>query len=194
MRRPPPIHKGLRPAVEDLREYITSPRDEARMKRLHERGDDRTTKERSEFGKLLGAVQTHRLDVALWLTGPHLDTINTVLTMVFKKLTGHPVTSACDKTERPPPIPAEVKAAVDRLREYITPPCEAARVKVLCESAMTGRASARLVRLLEAAQRRAERVALWLTGPHLDEISANQVEFLKKLAQDIARREVSGDS
>lgn len=194
MRRPPPIHAGLRPAVEDLREYITSPCDEARMKRLRERGDGLTAEERSEFGKLLGAAQMHRLNVALWLTGPHLDEINTATAMFFKRITGRSVASVCDKTERPPPIPAEVKVAVDRLREYIAPPCEAARVKVLCEGAMTGRASARLVRLLEAAQKRAERVALWLTGPHLDEISANQVEFLKKLAQDIARREVSGDS
>ena len=95
-----------------------------------------------------------------------------------------------------PPIPANLRAAVDDLREYVNPPRDVARARTLRKrgDAATTAESDELVALADAAQGRAAKAALWILGPHLDEISATQVEFLKKLAQEIARREVSGDS
>ena len=48
--------------------------------------------------------------------------------------------------------------------------------------AATTAESDELVALADAAQGRAAKAALWIMGPHLDEISATQVAFLRRLA------------
>lgn len=188
-RRPRPIPAELRPAVEDLREYITPPRDEARMKRLRGRGDDITPEEQAEFARLLEAVQERVSSVALWLMGPHSDTIAAVHVLLLKRRWGAPYTPEREETEETeqPPIPGDVCVAVDQLREYITPQCEASRVKALREGALTGRECVGLVRLLEAAQKRVTRTATWITEPSLDVVTAVQVRSLRGLARDIEK-------
>ena len=83
-----------------------------------------------------------------------------------------------------PPIPANLRAAVDDLREYINPPRDVARARTLRKmgDAATTAESDELVALADAAQGRAAKAALWIMGPHLDEISATQVAFLRRLA------------
>jgi hypothetical protein len=184
-RRPRPIPAELRPAVEDLREYITPPHDEARMKRLRGRGDDITPEEQTEFARLLESVQERASNVALWLMVPHSDTIAAVHVLLLKRRWGAPYTPERDDETEQPPIPGDVRVAVDQLREYITPTCEASRVKALREGALTGRECAGLVRLLEAAQKRVTRAATWITEPSLDVVTAVQVRSLRRLARDI---------
>ena len=54
---------------------------------------------------------------------------------------------------------------------------------------MTRRERDELVRLFDDAQGRATNVALWIMGRHLDEISATQVAFLRRLAATLKDRE-----
>ena len=54
---------------------------------------------------------------------------------------------------------------------------------------MTRRERDELVRLFDDAQGRAANVAMWIMGRHLDEISATQVAFLRRLAATLNDRE-----
>lgn len=92
---------------------------------------------------------------------------------------------------RRPPIPANLRAAVDDLREYINPPRDVARARTIRKrgDAMTRRERDELVRLFDDAQGRAANVAMWIMGRHLDEISATQVAFLRRLAATLNDRE-----
>ena len=92
-----------------------------------------------------------------------------------------------------PEIPANLRAAVDDLREYINPPRDVARMSALRKrgDSMTSRERNELVRLLDAAQGRALNVSLWFMGPHLDEISATHVAFLRRLAATLNDREAT---
>ena len=66
-----------------------------------------------------------------------------------------------------PPIPANLRAAVDDLREYINPPRDVARARTLRKrgDAATTAESDELVALADAAQGRAAKAALWIMGP-----------------------------
>lgn len=91
-----------------------------------------------------------------------------------------------------PEIPANLRAAVDDLREYINPPRDVTRARTLRKRGddATAAESDELVALADAAQGRASIVARWIMGPNLDEISATQTAFLRRLAAKINNREV----
>lgn len=86
-----------------------------------------------------------------------------------------------------PPIPEELKGAVATLRRYIAPTASRTRLRQLRNMGddKTPAQCDELCEILATSANRCREVALWLTGPSLDEIAKVQVEFLKRLSRRI---------
>lgn len=83
-----------------------------------------------------------------------------------------------------PPIPAELCEAVRTLRRYIMPAKDERRLAELRKlgDELTRAQREEFCKILGESTMRCSDVALWTTGPNLDEIANAQVRFLQRLA------------
>jgi hypothetical protein len=89
-----------------------------------------------------------------------------------------------------PPVPDWLKGSVATLKRYITPPANKKRLRQLQRLGddKTPAQCEEICKLLAYSTNRCREVALWLTGPSLDEIAKVQVEFLQRLSRSIGKK------